>query len=105
VAVVTADLLSFVGAGESDTAFAAKCVDEADALVTHYVGDDVSVPVVITDRAVLAVAAELFNQRSAPNGIANYSDEVGNLQVARVARDPMRAAYPLLLPFLAGNFA
>lgn len=51
------------------------------------------------ERAVLKAAAELYEQRKAPNGVRNFADMDGST-VIRVARDPMVAARPLLAALL-----
>lgn len=73
------------------------CVQTATALVNNYVGT-ASVPAVIKDQAMLLAASELYHRRSAPNGIAQFATMDG--QPVRVAKDPMNAVYPLLLPFV-----
>lgn len=100
------DLKAFVGSDdfEYDDLFQ-QCFIEAQVLVSKYVGL-IEVPEEILDRAFLEVGADLFNRRSAPNGIMNQQyatvDGIGQAPV-RIARDPMAAAYKLLgrwvLPF------
>lgn len=65
-------------------------------------GDDevpYDVPATVLDRAYLLVAAEMFNQDQAPNGILNQQYETVDGMVAtpvRISSDPMRPAYALL---------
>ena len=93
------DLKTFVGSDEYeyDSLFE-ECFEEAQALVSKYVGAAV-VPEVILDRAYLEVGADLFNRRSAPNGIQNQQyatvDGVGFAPM-RISRDPLAAAYKIL---------
>lgn len=101
--ISVADLQAYVGDdGLEHTAFVTKCLDEAKALVDRFVGE-VDVPEAIVDRAYLEVGSELFNRRSAPNGISQYTTYDG--APMRVARDPMVAGYPILRPYVGGGFA
>jgi hypothetical protein len=77
--------------------FEEGCITTANALVNNYVGT-ATVPNVIKDQAILLAASELYHRRSAPNGIAQFATMDG--QPVRVAKDPMNAVYPLLLPFV-----
>lgn len=94
------DLKAWVNSSADQDTIVERCWDEATALVTNYVRER-AVPTVIFDRARLEVGAELFNKRSAPNGIAQFATFDG-VSTARVARDPMVAAYPLLNPVIGG---
>ena len=101
------DLKKFIGAGESYESddLIQDCFNEASALVSKYVGE-VEVPEVILDRALMVVGADLWNSRSAPNGLVSQqfatADGIGTTAL-RISRDPMAAAYKLLsqwvLPF------
>lgn len=91
-------LVAYVGAPESDSDLARECVRTAFARITAYVGT-AYVPPSTKDLAVLQVSAELFQRRSAPNGIAQFATPEGSGGV-RIARDPMLSAYPLLDPYL-----
>ncbi|RZU66753.1 hypothetical protein EV379_3119 [Microterricola gilva] len=81
----------------SDEKFIETCLDEAEALVSARVGT-ATVPTPILERAQIEVGSELYNRRSAPNGISQFSAPDGS--AIRVARDPMVAAYPILQPYL-----
>lgn len=100
--LTAADLLTYVGAKDAQLVFVTQCWDEAVVLVTAYV-DPVMIPEEILDRAIQEVGAELFNRKSAKNGIAQFGAVDG--QPVRIARDPMVAAYPLLDRFAGGGFA
>ncbi len=97
-----ANLLTYVGAKDAQLDFVTECWDEAVILVTAYI-DTVVVPEEVLDRAIEEVGAELFNRKSAKNGIAQFGAVDG--QPVRIARDPMVAAYPLLDRFVGGGFA
>lgn len=71
--------------------------DTADALVASFVGQ-AEVPAAVLKQAQLKTASELFHQRSAPQGIAQFADQTG--APVRTARDPLTGAYPLLRPFV-----
>ena len=97
MAVTLADLQSYIGTGETGD-FIEGCLTSGQKLVENYVGAVVSVPTEIVDQATLIVSSELFHRRSAPNGIAQFASMDG--QPVRMGKDPMTAAYPLLLPFV-----
>lgn len=109
MAVVVADVKVYIGETGADfDGLLADCLSEAQALVTKYnVKYDsttetyvaTSAPEVIVDRAVVTVAADLFNRRNAPNGVVNqqfenFGGDQG--QAVRIARDPMNGAYKIL---------
>lgn len=96
-------LRAYVNAHEADDAALERAWDSAAALVAAYVGLSV-VPPVVLQQATLLVAAELFQRRNAPNGIAQFATPDGYSGI-RVARDPMLSAYPLLRPFTGLGFA
>lgn len=88
-------------------AIANNCINVADALLRQFLTDPVymTVPVVIIEKAWLAVAVEIFNQRKAPNGVLNqsFASADGTASVAvRIGADPMRPARPLLSPWVGG---
>jgi hypothetical protein len=97
------DLKAYVGAPASDDAFVADCWTEASALVAKFVGT-ATVNADILNRAKIECGSELYHRRSAPNGIAQFATLDGGSAV-RVARDPMIAAIPLLLPFVGLGLA
>jgi hypothetical protein len=84
--------------GTDETTFPQECLTAGLAMVTNYLGSVTTVPVSIQDQATLIVSSELFHRRSAPNGVAQFASMDG--APVRVARDPMNAVYPLLLPFV-----
>lgn len=101
--------------GGIDDAFIASCVAEASALVLNRIGSagvedadaeppvEGAVPNAIYESAVISVGAELYNRRSAPSGISQFTSADGS--PIRLARDPMTAAETVLRPFLPGGFA
>ena len=113
--VTVGDVLSYVGAGETDTAYANECLHEAwellyeylqvttvrqnDSQYTYYpVPGDSTVwytpaPPNIMDRAILEVSSELFHRKNAPSGIQQFQPD--GVPV-RLARDPMTGTYPML---------
>lgn len=100
------ELRAYVGAGTADDSFLQDCWDEAEAMVTAYVGQVVLPPEAgpAQERAVLEVAAELFHRRQAPGGITQFATVDGPAPV-RMARDPMLGAYPILARWMPGGFA
>lgn len=100
------NLAEYVGAPDSDSAYVEQCWDEADSLVTAYIGSIdpvIDLPIAIVDRATLEVGSELYHRRQAPNGVAQFSSFDG--APIRVARDPMLSAYPLLQRYLGAGLA
>ncbi len=91
--MAASDLLDYVGASATDSAFVTACYDQAVAMVDLFVGDNF-VPDKVLLRAYLECGSELFHRRSAPNGIAQFGALDGT--PIRVARDPMIGVYPLL---------
>lgn len=107
MAVVAADLRAELNAGPADTGGVSddllnNCINVADELLKAYAGDDYrsgDIPVVVAEKAWLAVAVEIFNQRKAPNGVLNqaFSGEgTPFVQTVRIGADPLRPAYGLL---------
>lgn len=104
MAMTWENLKSYVNSTSDQDAYVEQCWDEATTLVNTYVRER-AVPTDIFDRARIEVGQELFNRRSAPNGIAQFATFEGT-QTQRVARDPMVGAYPILNPVIGGyNFA
>jgi hypothetical protein len=101
--VTVAQLKSYVGAPDSDNTFVTACWDEATALVTKFVGT-ATVPATVLLRAKIECGSELYHRRSAPNGVAQFATLDGGSAV-RVARDPMIAAYPILVPYVGQGIA
>ena len=105
--VTVTDLRAEVGAGASvSDAKLQGCLDLALELVRRHVTQEVflTLPSVIADQAVLVVAAEIFHQRKAPNGVLNqaFSGPDGGSFPVRIGADPMRPAYPLLSAWVGG---
>jgi hypothetical protein len=97
------DLKAYVGAPASDDAFVADCWTEASALVAKFVGT-ATVNADILNRAKIECGSELYHRRSAPNGVAQFATLDGGSAV-RVARDPMIAAYPILVAWVGQGIA
>lgn len=97
------DLKAYVGAPASDDAFVADCWTEASALVSKFVGT-ATVNADVLNRAKIECGSELYHRRSAPNGVAQFATLDGG-QAIRVARDPMIAAIPILLPWVGQGIA
>ncbi|WP_019060973.1 hypothetical protein [Streptomyces prunicolor] len=80
----------------TDDAYIEQCWDEAEELVTHFVGTQ-TVPQSIMDRAALICGAALYQTRKTPMGIAQFGEDNSPI---RLARDPMQGAYPLLKAYM-----
>jgi hypothetical protein len=96
MSVTVEQLQDYVGTKE-EGAFIEGCLSSATLLVNNYI-KTAAVPANIKDQAILTAASELFHRRSAPNGVAQFASLDGN--PVRIAKDPMNAVYPLLLPFV-----
>jgi hypothetical protein len=96
-AVTLAELQAYIGTDETGD-FIESCLSAGNALVGNYIGEIDTVPDEVHRQAILICASELFHRRSAPNGIAQFASMDGSPM--RVAKDPMGAVYPLLLPFV-----
>jgi hypothetical protein len=92
-----AELQAYVGTDETGS-FIQSCLDSGTAQVGNYVGVITVVPDQIHRQATLICSSELFHRRSAPNGVAQFASLDGT--PVRVAKDPMGAVYPLLLPYV-----
>lgn len=106
------DLKEFVSAGNGKDDFVQSCYTQAAALVTNYNkawDSDLATyvpsaaPDEVVDRAVLNVGAELYHAKDAKNGISQFASFDG-ANAARIARDPMVAAYALLAPWVVSGF-
>jgi len=95
MAVTVEQFRSYVGTKEVSS-FVDGCLASANQFVAKFVGN-AKVPGDVLDQAVLSCASELFHRRSAPNGVAQFAD-LGT--TVRIAKDPMTAAYQMLLPFV-----
>jgi hypothetical protein len=96
--VTLSELQAYIGTDETGD-FIESCLSAGNALVGNYIGEVDTVPREVHDQAILICASELFHRRSAPNGIAQFASMDGS--PVRVAKDPMGAVYPLLLPFVS----
>jgi hypothetical protein len=94
-AVLLAEFKAYVGTDE-DSDFVEQCLDAGHALVDRYQGE-AEVPSDLHRQAIFICASELFHRRSAPNGVAQFASFDGS--PIRVAKDPMNAVYPLLMPY------
>lgn len=87
-----------IGADPSRADALTETLDEATAIVSRIVGD-VAVPTPVLRRAIIDTAADLWNARSAPNGVATFADANGTVPL-RVSRDRSATARALLRPWL-----
>lgn len=88
--------------GEIEEDVCKLVLPEARALVARYVGA-ATPPPEITNLAIIEVAADLFHRKSARNGVMDLGGT--DLAPFRIARDPMKAAYPILAPFVPAGLA
>lgn len=95
MAVTLAEFQAYVGTDEVD--FPQECLDAGLALITRFIGAVTTVPATLKDQATLIASSELFHRRSAPNGVAQFASLDG--APVRVAKDPLGAVYPLLMPY------
>lgn len=90
--------------GEGDESNASISLAEGRVLVEGWIGAHAAmIPDEARDRAIVEVAAELFYHKAARGGVTEWAG--ADLQPFRLARDPMKAAYPILLQFIPGGLA
>lgn len=90
-----------------------NCLNVADEELKIYAGDDyrtgstLGIPIVVAEKAWLAVAVEIFNQRKATNGVLNqaFSEDGLVASPVRIGSDPLRPAYGLLKRYLGTGIA
>lgn len=63
------------------------------------------VPLAVLERAYLECASELYQRRSAPQGVSQFASPDGGTVPVSVGRDPMSGARLILAPYLPGGFA
>lgn len=76
---------------------------EAAAMVSNHLkagNTRGEVPAAIIARARLEVGAELFHRRTSRNGVVGLDGGPDNFAPLRIARDPMKAAYDVLAPYM-----
>lgn len=84
--------------------FADECQATAEQLVNDHIGTVAGVPAEVRWAAVLEVGADLWNRRTARNGVITVGAEE-RAQAVRVSRDPLAAARPILRPYLGPGIA
>lgn len=91
-----ADFLAMMNViGSEDEKRADGCLKTARAYLLANLGETWdTVPDLIQSDCVLAVAADLFNQKDARNGVMNVDSDA--IEPFRVSADPLRAAWPKL---------
>lgn len=88
--------MRFVDATDRDHDDLADALESARAYLTMGVGSRFdALPAPVRNDIVLAVAADLYGQRDARNGVMAVGDADG-IQPYRVSTDPLRAAWPKL---------
>lgn len=83
--------------------YAKECAEEASAMVAGYATEDNlrrEPPAAILSRAALEVGAELYHRRTSRNGVAGFGESPDNFTPLRIARDPLKAAYDVLRPYM-----
>lgn len=82
---------------------ATRLTDQARIMIENHAGRSVdNIPAAILNLAIVAVARDLHTMAKAPGGVFS---PFADAPAVRLARDPMKAAYPLLAPFMKGGFA
>lgn len=88
--------------GESEAKELGFALTEARALISNYVGA-YKVATEVNDRAIVEVTAELFYRKMSRNGVSEFAGT--DLAPFRIARDPMKAAYPILAQYMPVGLA
>ncbi len=97
MSVTLVDFQQYLGTTEEGD-FIESALSAGNALVGRLIGEVDTVPNEVHNQAILIAASEIYHRRSAPNGVAQFAAFDG--QPVRVAKDPLNAVYPLLLPFI-----
>lgn len=95
-------LAKYVNAAAADT-YVIEAAAEAGAMVSNHTKPGNvrgEVPPHILARAKLEVGAELFHRRTSRNGVVGLDGGPDNFAPLRIARDPMKAAYDILAPYM-----
>lgn len=100
--VLTRELHLAGGASTLEPTDIAEMIDTAVQMVRSYVGAS-DLPDKIAHRAVLEVARELNTRMLSPGGVFSAFADAGS--PVRLARDPLRAVYPMLAPYVRPGFA
>lgn len=100
MAVTASDILTYVGADDTQTSEATRCLSVASAVITQVVGDR-TVPAAVLDEVTLEVSASVFRRRDNPaSGSAGSYVRLEGATPVREPSDPMRVAYGLLGHYL-----
>lgn len=100
--VLTRELHLAGGASTLEPTDIAELIDDAIQMIQTYVGPS-EIPDRIAHRAVLEVARELNTRALNPGGVFSTFADAGS--PVRLARDPLRAVYPMLAPYVRPGFA
>lgn len=95
-------LAKYVHAGPADEYVTEAAAEAAAMVANHTKAGNVrgEVPAHILERAKLEVGAELFHRRTSRNGVVGLDGGPDNFAPLRIARDPMKAAYDILAPYM-----
>lgn len=107
-AVTPAQLAAYVQDGGAAPDYVAECLDEAAALVAGYVKPAnvrSEPPAHVLRRAVLEVGAELYHRRASRNGVVGLDAGPDNFAPLRITRDPLKACYDTLRPYMKAAIA
>jgi hypothetical protein len=97
MAVSVEQFREYVGTKETSD-WVTKALAAGQAEVDNLIGEITTVPTSVKDLCVLAVAAEWYHRRGAPNGITQFASMDGTAY--RVARDTKMSVYLQLMPYL-----
>lgn len=100
--VLTRELHLAGGASTLEPTDISEMIDTAVQMVRSYVGAS-EIPDKIAHRAVLEVAREINTRMLSPGGVFSAFADAGS--PVRLARDPLRAVYPMLAPYVRPGLA
>lgn len=90
----------------ADSAFLDECLDQAVAMVDNECGTAVDrVPLAVLHGCYIDCASELYQRRSAPQGVTQFASPDGGVSAVRTSRDPLGGVRQRLAPFIGGGFA
>lgn len=97
MAVTVEEFREYVGTKDTSD-WVTTALEAGQAEVTNLIGLVTTVPEALENLCILAVAAEWYHRRGAPNGITQFASMDGTAY--RVARDTKASIYLQLMPYL-----
>lgn len=106
--VSAGQLSTYVGDGGAAPEYVAESLAEAASMVAGHIKPEnvrAAPPPHVVRRAVLEVGAELYHRRTSRNGVVGLDAGPDNFAPLRITRDPMKACYDILRPYMKAAIA